>query len=432
MRLLRRALLLTYYWPPRPAIASVRAEHLVASLSAHGWEVVPVVPDFGDVCYDRSVCTTGVVEFKAPVRRFLGVREGETAHAHFHVDERGVLERPSWKQQALETGHRVLSFADGRLGWLGPGVRAVREILRKERVDAIISTSPPVATHLVAAGARGDVPWIADLRDPWLRSDDLSGGPVFRAIDELLEGYAFRAAGALVTVSEPIAQSLRNRYPHKRVYAIANAFWKREWDGIPFVHPPKATFLHAGSLYRGARNPRPFFEALAQLRREGEISEREVSVEFYGERENWLECEIERYGLGGIVALCGRRPRAEILARERAASRLVVIAADGAEERGTYTGKLFEYLGARRPIIAVGGPAERTVMDEALTLSGAGERHRDAGGLQVAIIRALEEWRRGETATLTEEAVAPFELTQFGARYARVVEEVSNAASASR
>ncbi len=432
MRLVKRALLLTYYLPPRPAIASVRAEHLVASLRTHGWEVVPVVPDFGDVRYDGSVRTTGVVEFKTPARRLLGVRDGETTHSHFHLEERSALMRPSWKQRALEAGHRVLSFADGRLGWLGPGVRAVREILRTERVDAIISTSPPVATHLVAARAHADIPWIADLRDPWLRCDDLSGGPVFRAIDELLEGYAFQSAGALVAVSEPIAQNLRRRYPNKRIYAIANAFSSREWDGIPFVHPPKATFLHAGSLYRGVRNPRPLFEALAQLRREGAISEREVSVEFYGECEPWLAQEVEAYGLSAIVALCGRRSRAEILARERAASRLIVIAGDGAEERGTYTGKLFEYLGARRPIIAVGGPAGRTVMDEALALSGAGVRCCDAGGLQVEIVRAVDEWRRGETATLTEEAVAPFELAQFGERYARVVEEVSNAATASR
>jgi glycosyltransferase involved in cell wall biosynthesis len=427
---MKRALLLTYYAPPRPAIAAIRAEHIVASLRDHGWEVIPVVPDLGDVKYEAPVRTTGIVEFKAPIRRMLGVREGQTTHERFHVEHGSVLEPPNWKQRALRTGHKVLSFVDGRLGWLGPGVRAVREILSTEPIDAIISTSPPVATHLVAARSHGNVPWIADLRDPWLRGDDLAGGPILRAIDEMLECYAFETARALVTVSDPIAQTLRTRYVNKPIYPIANAFWNRDWEGVPFVQPNAATFLHAGSLYHGMRNPRPLFEALAQLRHERIITDGEVRIEFYGEREPWLQEEVEAYGLNEIVTLRARARRDEILYRERAASRLLIITGSGPEERGTYTGKLFEYLGARRKIIAVGGPLEQTVMDEALALCGAGERHRDVAGLRGAIVEALEEWRRGETATLSPQAVAPFELSEFGARYAHVLEEVLQLCSA--
>jgi glycosyltransferase involved in cell wall biosynthesis len=256
-----------------------------------------------------------------------------------------------------------------------------------------------------------------------LGSDEHSGSPILRTVDELLEGYAFRGARALVAVSEPIAQRLRERYPRKHVYAVPNAFSSDEWRSVPFVHPPATTFLYAGSLYRGARNPRPFFEALAQLYREGAFNQRELRVSFYGEREPWLADEIAAYGLSAIVTLCGRRPRKEILACERAASRLVVIAGEGAQERGTYTGKLFEYLGARRPIIALGGPSETTVMDDVLARSGAGMRYRDVAGLRTAIMQAVDEWRRGETRALSEAAVAPFELRHFGAQYARILEE---------
>jgi len=427
---MKRALLLTYYAPPRPAIATVRAEHIVASLKEHGWEVIPVVPDLGDVQYEAPVRTTGIVEFKAPIRRMFGVREGQTTHERFHVERGSVLQPPNWKQRAIRTGHRVLSFVDGRLGWLGPGVSAVRDIVHSERIDAIISSSPPVATHLVAARSHGDVPWIADLRDPWLRGDDLSGGPILRAIDELLEGYAFETARALVTVSEPIAQTLRTRYRNKPIYAVTNAFSNRDWEYVPFVHPAAATFIYAGSLYHGLCNPRPFFEALAQLRHERFFTDDEVRVEFFGDREPWLQEEVEAYGLTGILTLHGQVPRDEIRARERAASRLLIVTRDGPEERGTYTGKLFEYLGARRKIIAVGGRDERTVMDDALALTGAGARYRDVAGLRGAIVDTIEEWRRGETAAISQEAVAPFELSEFGARYAQVLQEVIQRCSA--
>lgn len=422
--IMKRALLLTYYAPPRPAIATVRTEHLVASLKEHGWEVIPVVPNIGGVEYEAPVRTTGIVEFAKPIRRMLGVRDGQTTHERFHVELGSALEPLNWKQRAIRTGHRMLTFVDGRLGWLLPGVAAVREILRSERIDAIISTSPPVATHLVAARSHGEVPWIADLRDPWLRGDGLSDGPILRAIDELLEGSAFETARALVTVSEPIAQTLRTRFSDKSIYAVTNAFWKREWEDVPFVHPTAATFIHAGSLYHGERNPRLFFEALAQLLHERFFTGDEVRVEFYGDREPWMQEEVEAYGLTGIISLHGKVPRETIRARERAASRLVIVTNEGPEERGTYTGKLFEYLGARRKIIAVGGSDERTVIDDALARTGAGQRYRDVAGLRGAIVDAVEEWRRGETATLSSQAVAPFELSEFGARFAHVLEGV--------
>jgi hypothetical protein len=62
-------------------------------------------------------------------------------------------------------------------------------------------------------------------------------------------------------------------------------------------------------------------------------------------------------------------------------------------------------------------------MDDVLARSGAGMRYRDVTGLRHAILRTLEEWRSGQTATVSEDAVAPFELAQFGTRYARILED---------
>jgi len=418
---MKRALLLTYYMPPRPAIASLRAQHIFTALQEHGWEVIPVVPAIAGVQYAPPVHTTGVVEFRAPMRRLLGVRDGQTTHERLGVEIGSVLTHPTWQQRMLQVGHQTVNFAERRLGWLGPGVRAVSSLLAEQPVNAIISTSPPVATHLVAARAHGDIPWIADLRDPWLRCED--GGPVLRAIDELLEGYAFSSASALVAVSEPIAATLRHRYPRKRVYAAPNAFSAREWDGIAFTHPRCATLLHAGSLYGGRRDPRPLFDAVGELIERGVVDRHEIALDFYGDCDPWLQAEIDRRALGGVAVLHGRRPREAILPLERAASRLIVIVGDRRDEIGTFTGKFFEYLGARRKIIAIGGPPERTVLDDALEQSGAGERCRSTEALAKAISEAVFEWRSGRTEAVPDSAVAPFELAHFGTHYARILEE---------
>ncbi len=204
------------------------------------------------------------------------------------------------------------------------GTQAVRELVREQRFDAIISTSPPAATHLVAARAHGAVPWIADLRDPWYRRDDAIFPKALVSIDGLLEPHTFQTASALTIVSEPLAEDLRNRYPSTAVHSIPNAFSEREWIGVPFAEPKRATFLHPGQLYEGGRDPRPFFETLAELLKSGTIARSEIAVELYGRQGEWLTNAISRLGLDDVVRVHGNAPREQILRLERAATRLLV------------------------------------------------------------------------------------------------------------
>jgi len=421
---MKRALLLTYYVPPRAAIASVRIGHLLEHLPRYGWEVVPVTPDFGDTAYGANVRTTSVVDFKAPVRRILGVKAHESTHERLGFASTGVRP-PSLMRRAVALGYNVAEFANTRFGWLVPGSHAVARMLRNERFDAVISTSPPSATHLVAARVHGHIPWIADLRDPWHRNDEMVFPAPLAALDRALEPRTFRTAAALTIVSEPLAARLRVRYPSIPVFAIPNAFSAREWDGVAFARPERATFMHPGQLYEGRRDPRPFFAALASLIADGSIEPGEIEVNFYGCTQPWLRAQIAAYGLDGIVRTYETLAREKILALERASSRLLLFLWDGPDEEGTYTGKLFEYLGARRKIIAVGG-APRMVIDDALARSGAGARYRDTATLRAAILDVVREHRAGFEAMVPSDAVAPFESVHLARQFARVLDACTN------
>ncbi len=423
---MKRALFLTYYIPPRPAIASVRAGQIISSLMRHDWEVVPVVPDFGDLPIDSPARRTPVFDFRSPVVRLLGVQGQQTTHQRFGAEEGVIEENLTLKHRAIRFGYFITNFANSRFGWLGPGSRAVRKMLDREHFDAIISTAPPATTHLVAARVHGNIPWIADLRDPWLRNDGASGVGALVAIDRALEPRAFRTAAAITTVSEPLAEQLRERYPGKRVYSIPNAFSSAEWTGVPFTEPERTTFLYAGHLYGGKRDPRPFFEAVAYLLRERLIHPDEIQVDFYGHPTPWLETHIAQFGLKRVVRLHGFRTRSEIMRLERAASRLLLFLWDGPNERGTYTGKLFEYFGAGRKILAIGGPAE-SVVDDALMHTGAGEREWLQRPLRDAILNAVAEHRSGNTAIVLPQAVAPYEAMHLGDRFAQILDECTSA-----
>lgn len=418
---MKRAMLLTYYVPPRAAIASVRMGHLIVGLREFGWEIVPVTPDFGDVRYAAPVVTTGVIDFKAPVRRFLGVNGAERTSERYGITTGSVHAKPSLKSRAFGAGYELTQYANRQFGWLAHGRRRAAAVLASGRFDAVISSSPPESVHHVAAAVHGALPWIADLRDPWTGGGVGAKHGALGALDRVLEPMTLRSAQALTTVSEPIAAALRERYPKTPVHVVRNAFDQRDWIDIPFVQPSKATFIYAGQLYSGKRDPRPLFAAIADLLHARLVSPDELSVDFYGEESAWLHDEVRRYGIGAVVHIRGMLPRHAVLEKERAASRLLLFLWDDPRERGTYTGKLFEYLGARRPILAIGGPDE-SVVDDVLASSGAGERVRSVKSIRDAVMNAVAQWRSGRRPDIPPDAVEPFEARHLAERYAQILE----------
>jgi hypothetical protein len=417
----KRALLLTYHVPPRAGIASIRIGQLIDGLAQAGWDVVPVTPDFGDTRYDEGVVKTGYVDFKAPVRRLFGIGSNQSTSATLGVARASIHERPSLRSQAVGLGYEWTEYANRQFGWISAGSKAAAALIARERFDAVISSSPPETTHQVAARVHGEIPWIADLRDPWTGDGMSVRRGALGRIDKILEPRTLRSASALTTVSEPLAASLRERYPGIPVYCVPNAFANRDWAGIPFVHPAKATFVYAGQLYAGKRDPRPLFAAISDVLRGGLATPEEMSFDFYGDDSTWILDEIRRHGIGSVVHVLGNRSRHEILALERSASRLLLFLWNDPSERGTYTGKFFEYLGARRRILAIGGP-DTTVVDDALAQTGAGERARSVKAIRDSIVAAVAEWRTGTTATVDTQAVDPFESRHLADRFAEVLD----------
>ncbi|NQE44520.1 hypothetical protein C5S31_00680, partial [ANME-1 cluster archaeon GoMg2] len=116
----------------------------------------------------------------------------------------------------------------------------------------------------------------------------------------------------------------------------------------------KFSIVYTGNLYRGKRDPEPLLKAIQKLILEGIIEPDEVVIDFYGYDEGWLERDVERYGLQDIVRVHGVIPREEALKKQREAQILLLLTWNDPTERGVYTGKVFEYLAARRPILSMG------------------------------------------------------------------------------
>jgi glycosyltransferase involved in cell wall biosynthesis len=415
-----RVLLVSYYTPPRSGVATIRTQQLIKYLPQHGWDVTPLTPALPDAASD--VVQTPYVDLTATLKRSVGFG-GRSAHQTLGIvpAARGV--RRSLRQAMVIWGYRLVSYPDEQIGWFFCGRSALASELAAGKYDAVLSSSPPFTTHLMLATVRHKIPWVADYRDLWGGSDAYISH-VRRNLDRVLDRWTLRRASAATTISEPMAATIRTLRENLRVDVVSNAFDDDEWREIPFGSDRRATFVHAGQLFGGRRDPRPLFRVVRSLIDAGEIKSDDIRIVLYSAVEPWLQEAIALAGLHDVVDVTGVVERDQVMRAERRADRLVVLLWEGANSEGILTGKLFEYFGARRPILAIGGP-QQSAVDDLFAHTGAGVRVRDEENLRGEVLAAVTEHREGIARVTDSAKLAPYSAYEMARRFARVLDRVS-------
>ncbi len=255
----------------------------------------------------------------------------------------------------------VFYFPDAQVGWYPFAHRAADRWLPGWKPDILFASASPATCLLVASALahKHKVPWVGELRDPWT---DYYYYPVprwRRALESRLEHRVLSSAAGLVTVSEPLARTLEAK--HDRPTAvILNGF---DPDDYPAATEGASNnsglaLAYTGIIYAGRQLPDPLFQAMAQL---GPAAA-QVHVAFYGSDANLVRETARRYGVEQFVAVHAAVPRAEASRVQKESDVLLHLLWNDPAQPGVYSGKLFEYIGARRPILAV-GPAGNVAAD---------------------------------------------------------------------
>jgi glycosyltransferase involved in cell wall biosynthesis len=196
---------------------------------------------------------------------------------------------------------------------------------------------------------------VAELRDLWTDNHYNEGSRIRRSVDRWLERRTLGGASALITVSEPLAETLREKYDVP-VSVVLNGFDADDLDDLAEPRPASSQtleLLHTGH-WLTHRDPSALFKAIQLLGDNG----RAVRVRFRGysgeAERKFLHALAARYGIGDQFEFAELVPHAESLQLQRNADVLLLLTWNNPLEKGVYTGKLFEYVGARRPILAVG------------------------------------------------------------------------------
>jgi len=367
---MKKVLIIGYPFPLRRG-GSPRLLGLAKYLPEFGWQPIILSAPL-DM---KPGPTLRVIETPCPDslhfwKRLLRLREGEDIR--IQVKKRlGVKKKKSALDFMLTRIGEVVNYPDADKGWRPYATRAGKTLLDTEDIDAIISSSAPITAHLVAKELKlkHQTPWLADLRDLWSQNHNYSYSRLRKLFDERLERSTLSMADALVTVSKPWADKLEALHAGKTVHTITNGFDLNEVNNPPGELTPKFTITYTGTIY-ARQDPSKLFAALCNLIKEGTLSANDIDIRFYGEGIGWLDREIEHYRLSNVAKQYGSVPRSIAIEKQRESQLLLCFKWEDSQEHGAYPGKLFEYLGARRPILATGGTDD--VVNDLLNETGAG------------------------------------------------------------
>ncbi len=362
----KRVLIVSYNYPPVGTVGSLRVTKITGRLPSLGWypTVMSVTKDISKPSsWDETEGEFPEVKVvRAPfldpltfVQRALRKAGLLSSNAQGGGKEGKSSEVSSVLKRFVRWLARWGTFPDRYLLWVPSALIASLKELETEGYSLIFSTSPPLSNHFVAyllSRLKG-IPWVADLRDPWAHGYlDLSSTEI--ALHKRLERAVLRRASAVTAVYDSLAREIERdcRMEDGSVVHISIGFDPLEY---PYnVSPTREKFVltFTGSVYGLKQDPRPLFEVIEELIDEGSICPEEIVVRFYGPPDESLEKLRDTLRYPEIMEVHGVVKRREVLMRQRESSALLVLLWDNPYTAKYFGGKVFEYLGAKRPILA--------------------------------------------------------------------------------
>ncbi|MBS7632034.1 glycosyltransferase [Candidatus Bathyarchaeota archaeon] len=320
----------------------------------------------------------------------------------------------------------ITQYPDAEKGWKPFALSAGSRLLRDEKIDAIISSSSPVTSHLIASELkkRHGTPWIADFRDLWTQNHSYPYSFIRKLFETKLELKTMANADAMITVSEEWARKLKTLH-QKKVETIYNGFDPEMLNTGKTSLTPNFSVTYTGQIYR-KQDPSKFLAVLKELVDQERIPRSMIEVRFYGPHNEQLASCAEKLGLSDIVKQHGVISRQASLEKQRESQILLLLNWEDAQERGVHTGKIFEYLASQRPILATGGFGDDAV-SKLLIETDSGIYCSDKNAIKEALVAFYAEYEKKGKVSYKENVskISKYSYREMARRFAEILKEVA-------
>lgn len=363
---MKNLLIITYYFPPSGGPGVQRVLKHIKYLKEFGWNpIIFTVLNGQYPAIDDSLLTqipVNTIIYKSKIfepyniyRFFTGKKKGVSIDVNTIKKEGQKL---SIKENISEFIRSTFFIPDARIGWLFYANKVLNEIMRIHKPLAIYSSSPPYTCSLLARNLKRkyNIPWVAGFRDPW--TDFISSPKRWflpKYIDKSLEYSVFNESDFVECAWEGIIKDAISKYPtlEKRKFVhIPNGFDSNDFPKINQVKNPKFTITYTGSMY-GRRNPYSFFQAIELLIKQNKIVPDNLNIRFVGRFGGEVEEMFENASFKNQIEKINYLPHEKSIEFLLLSDILLLIVDESKESQEIVPGKVYEYIGVRKPIIAI-------------------------------------------------------------------------------
>jgi hypothetical protein len=375
---MKKVLIITYYWPPAGGPGVQRWLKFVKYLKDFEIEPIVYIPENPDYpLKDESLHSEvpeDIVILKKKIfepyflARIFSKKETSAISSGIISESKDQ----SFLQKLMLFIRGNFFIPDARKFWVKPSAKFLSEYIQKNNIETIITTGPPHSVHLIGfkLKEKSGLKWIADFRDPWTEigyHQQLKLTKSSELKHQQLEEKVLKNASHLITTSFTTKANFE-KITNVPITVITNGHDSSlEFEDVAL--DKDFTISHIGSLL-SARNPKNLWKVLAELVKEEETFAENFRLKLVGAVSEEVLKTIGYFGLKNNVEVNGYVSHQEALKIQKSSQVLLLVEINRAENRGIIPGKIFEYIAANRPIIALG--PEKWDVEKILYETGAG------------------------------------------------------------
>lgn len=404
---MKRVLIVTYYWPPGGGSGVQRWLKFSRYLPEFGWE--PVIFTVDNPQYqlsDKSLESETLPGIE--VHRLKAFDPNDFYNQWFgkSIGKPNVGFTSSKKESmAFKLVKWIRGnwfIPDSRIFWVRPATKRIKQILTEKKYDAIITTGPPHSLHLIGkkvADSTG-IRWIADFRDPWTEIyyfNEMRPSVRSRKKHMRLEREVLSCANEIVVVGETMKKMFAE-HTDKPIHVITNGYDQEDYASIAEKHKySSSTFIisHIGVM-SPTQNPYSLWIAIQELMKEVPRFSEKFLLKLTGEVDHGILQQAKDAGLEKHLIHTTYQPHKKAIEAQIEADLLLLSINKVANSEYLLTGKLFEYLGAERPILCIGPPNGDAAMILSETQTGKTFHFDDVTGIKEFIKKLFLEHQTQE------------------------------------
>ncbi|MDY6915421.1 MAG: glycosyltransferase family 4 protein [Candidatus Cloacimonadota bacterium] len=347
---MKKVLIISYFFPPLGGPGVQRTQKFVKYLPEFGWQpVVLTVKKIEYVAYDESLLSeisnvpiyrTGSCDPMRLLRIWEKLR-GKT--------KKRVYNKVTEKTKKL---WREIFPIDSKIGWLPFAIRKGTKLAKKHDFKAVYATLLPYTSALVGykIAKKLQLPLILDYRDLWLGKPEINFFSAWhRKFSRKWETKVLQFASKVIINTHRACQRIKQLYPQidpQKFEVLYNGYDSEDFKNQVKKEAGKIVFTYTGGFY-GERTPKYFLQALEEMQIPPNVVFRFVGNYFSDIKQLFANCNKKEQ-----LQLFPQVNHMQSVQYLQKSDFLMLFIAKRDSEI-VIPAKVFEYLAARRPILAM-------------------------------------------------------------------------------